>query len=469
MVSMAERKNILIVNGKESIWKALKKELVEKGYNVEEVFDGDAGLEELDNGEFHLVLISSRLSEIEGNRILKSIKETHPSVEVIVFAENSTMRSAFDSMRLGAYDYLTKPFDIGQVVFNVERVIERCGKRKNGRDTHPEISRKTLTSDMVGESSAMKSIFNLIKKVAPADSAVLIQGETGTGKELIAKAIHENSSRWDKSFIVVNCSAIPDTLLESELFGHEKGAFTDATRLKYGLLEAASGGTLFLDEVSEISPIVQSKLLRVVETGSFRRLGSNREIQVDLRIISATNKDLYREVLACRFREDLYYRLSVVNVYVPPLRERPEDIPLLVNFFLDNLRVSDGTRRTISPEALEMLKGYGWSGNVRELRNVIERGIILSERSKIEATDLQPIIQKNKASKQLLRTYPEEGYVTLKEMESVYIEKVLEHCRGHRSRAAQVLGITRHTLYNKLKNFGIDHRRIESFRSAPKR
>jgi len=466
---MAERKNILIVNGKESIWKALKKELVEKEYNVEEVFDGNTGLEELDNGEFQLVLISSRLSEVEGNRILKSIKEAHPSVEVIVFAENSTMRSAFDSMRLGAYDYLTKPFDIGQVVFNIERVIERCGKRKNGRDMNPEVSQKALTSDMVGESYAMKSIFNLIKKVAPTDSAVLIQGETGTGKELIAKAIHKNSPRWDKSFIAVNCSAIPDTLLESELFGHEKGAFTDATRLKHGLLEAASGGTLFLDEVSEISPMVQSKLLRVVETGSFRRLGCNREIQVDLRIIGATNKDLYREVLACRFREDLYYRLSVVNVYVPPLRERLEDIPLLVNFFLDNLRVSDGSRRTISPEALEMLKGYGWSGNVRELRNVIERGIILSERSRIEATDLQLIIQESKASKQTVQTLTDQGYVTLKEMESAYIEKVLDHCRGHRSRAAQVLGITRHTLYNKLKNFGIDDRRIKSFQPTRKR
>ena len=465
---MAEGKNILIIGGEEFIGKNLKKELLQMGYNVEEVFDGDTGLEELENGKFQVVLLSSELPHIEGNRVLRSIKETHPLSEVIVLGEHSTMRSAFDSMRLGAYDYLSRPFDLNQVISTVERAIEHCKKHKSRREGNGKLSRRSLPSDMVGESSAMKSILDLVQKVAPTDSAVLVQGETGTGKGLIANAIYKNSSRWDESFIVINCSAIPDTLLESELFGYEKGAFTDATRLKRGLLETANGGTLFLDEVSEISPSLQSKLLRVVETGDFRRLGSNQEIQIDLRIICATNRDLYKEVASRRFREDLYYRLSVVTINVPPLRERPDDIPLLVNFFLNNLKVSGKGKKTISPEALETLKEYDWPGNIRELRNVIERVIILTERNSIEVTDLPPIIQKHKTVKQLFLMPPEERYFTLEELEKMYIEKVLEHCRGHRSRAAEILGVTRHTLYNKLKHFGIDEKKIASFKSSRK-
>jgi len=466
---MAEGKNILLIGSKESIQKALKKELIQIGYSVEEVFDGDTALEELGNEEFQVVLLNSELPDIEGNKILKNIKETHPSIEVIVLAEHSTMRSAFDSMRLGAYDYLTNPSNLDEVISIVERAVEHCRKHRSSRDINRELSRGSLPSNMVGEGSAMKSILDFIQKVAPTDSAVLIQGETGTGKALIANAIYKNSSRWDKSFIVVNCSAIPDTLLESELFGYEKGAFTDATRLKHGLLEAANGGTLFLDEVSEIRPNLQSKLLRVVETGDFRRLGSNQEIHVDLRIICATNTDLYREVASRRFREDLYYRLSVVTITVPPLRERPDDIPLLVNFFLDNLKVSGKGKRTISPEALEMLKEYDWPGNIRELRNIIERVIILGERNSIEVADLPLIIQKHKSVKKSFLMPGEERYLTLEEKEKIYIEKILEHCHGHRSRAAEILGVTRHTLYNKLKHFGIDEKKITSFKSSRKK
>ena len=451
--------NILIIGGKESMRKTLRKELARIGYSVEEVSDGNVGLEELENGDFRVVLLNSELEDIDGNRILKTIKETHPFIEVIMLAEHSTMRSAFDSMRLGAYDYLTRPFDLNEVILTVKRAIEHCGKYRGSRDVNQELPRRSLPSNMVGDSSAMKSILDLIQKVAPTDSAVLIQGETGSGKGLIANAIHKNSLRWDKSFIVINCSAIPDTLLESEFFGYERGAFTDATRLKHGLLEAANGGTLFLDEVSEITPSLQSKLLRAVETGNFRRLGSNQEIQVDVRIICATNRDLYREVASHRFREDLYYRLSVVTITVPPLRERPDDIPLLVNFFLENLKVSGKRKKTISQEVLEMLKEYDWPGNIRELRNVIERVIILTERNTIEVADLPPIIQKHKTLRQLFLIPPEERYLTLEEMEKMYIKKILEHCHGHRSQAARILGITRHTLYNRLKHFGIDEKK----------
>jgi two-component system response regulator AtoC len=439
------------------------------GYNVEEVFDGDTGLEELENKNYPVILLNSELPDIEGNRILKSIKEMRPFSEVIVLGERSTMRAAFDSMRLGAYDYLSRPFDLSRVISTIEEAIEHCRKHKNKSVGKGELSHRSFTCNMVGESSAMKSILDLVQKVAPTDSAVLLQGETGTGKGLIANAIHRNSRRWDKSFIVVNCSAIPDTLLESELFGYQKGAFTDATRLKHGLVEAANGGTLFLDEVSEIRSSLQSKLLRVVETGDFRRLGSNQEIQVDLRIICATNRDLCKEVSSRRFREDLYYRLSVVTINVPPLRERQDDIPLLVNFFLDNLKVSGKNKKSISPEALATLKEYHWPGNIRELRNVIERVIILTEANTIGVADLPPAIQKHRTVKQLFLMPAEERYLTLEEMEKMYIEKVLEYCRGHRSRAAKILGVTRHTLYNKLKHFEIDKKKITSFKTHRKK
>jgi len=465
---MIEEKNILIIGGEESICKALKKELVKKGYGVEEIIDVDNGLNELEDKEFQVALISSEVQDLDGNRILKCLKDAYPYIEVIVVAEHSTMRSAFDSMRLGAYDYLTKPFDLDKVISTVERAVQHWRKYRRVLEGSRGLSVGSLPSNIVVESSAMKSIWDLIQKVAPADCAVLVQGETGTGKGLIADAIHRNSLRRNSPFIVVNCGAIPENLLESELFGFEKGAFTDATRLKRGLLEETDGGTLFLDEVSEIRPSLQSKLLRVVETGDFRRLGSNEEIRVDLRIVSATNKDLYKEVVSRRFREDLYYRLSVVSITVPPLRERREDIPLLVAFFLKNLKVSGKGKKAISPEALEMLKEYDWPGNIRELRNVIERVIILTERNNIEVGDLPLMIQKHKTLKQLFLIPPEERYLTLEEMEKMYIEKVLESCRGHKSRAAEILGITRHTLYNKLKRFGIDERKNTSSKSFRK-
>jgi len=465
---MPDRTNILIIGGRESMRKPLRKELLQMGYGVEGALDGTAALEELQTGDFQVVLLSSELVDLDGNKILRTIKDTHPSIEVIVIAERGTMRSAFDSMRLGAYDYLTGPFDSGEIVSTIQKAIGQSSKYPENGNRGWESPQRSSLSGIVGESLAIKSILNLVKKAGPTNSTVLIQGETGTGKELIANAVHVYSSRWNRPFIVVNCSAIPDTLLESELFGYEKGAFTDATRLKHGLLETANGGTLFLDEVSEISSGLQSKLLRAVETGEFRRLGSNQEIRVDLRIICATNRDLYREMASRHFREDLYYRLSVVTINVPPLRERPDDIPLLVNFFLHSLVVSGKGKKTISPEALEILKKYEWPGNIRELRNVIERLVILSERDTIEAMDLPPNIQKQKTANQAFLMQPAERCLTLEEMEKIYIEKILEQSHGHRSRAAKVLGISRHTLYNKLKHFGIDEKKIISFKASRK-
>jgi DNA-binding NtrC family response regulator len=466
---MSEKRNILVISGKESIWKTIGKQLSRIGYKVKEIFDKDTVLEELENKEFEVIILNSELPGIDAHKVIKTVKNTYPFIEVIVLAEHSTMRLAFDLMRSGAYDYLTQPFDVNKVILTVKQAVEHYRKSRNSLIPQ-ELSFRNVPANMVGESSLIKSILDLVQKVAPTDSAVLIQGETGTGKGLVAEAIYRNSLRWNKPFVVVNCSAIPDTLLESELFGYEKGAFTGANRLKQGLLEEANKGTLFLDEVSEINISLQAKLLQVVETGRFRRLGSNKEIQVDLRIICATNRDLYKEATSRRFRKDLYYRLSVMTISVPSLKERAEDIPLLIKFFLENLKVSGKGNKTISPEVMEILKEYDWPGNIRELRNVIERAIIMTNgKDTVEVRDLPSIIQKHKTVKQLFLFPPDKKYPTLEEMEKVYIEKVLRQSHGHRSQAAKILGVTRHTLYNKIKQFRISERKLASFKNPSKK
>lgn len=459
MLSTKER-NILIIGTpgcREPLQEMLKDKLAKLGYYIKIISNIDIALKYLKSEKIPVVFLCEKLADINKNKIINNIKKEHFSTEVIVLGQHSTMRSAFDSMRLGAYDYLIKPFDVDRIILTVEQITTKYyEKSENNHKINRELSNQSIRSDIVGESSAVKTILNLTHKIAPTAATVLIQGETGTGKGLIADAIHKNSLRWNKPFIVVNCSAIPESLLESELFGYEKGAFTDATCLKHGILEAANGGTLFLDEISELSLNLQSKLLQVVETGQFRRLGSNREAQVDLRIISATNVDIYRNVVSNHFRKDLYYRLSVININVPPLRERTEDIPLLSNFFLENIAVSGKRRKTISPEAMETLQSYNWPGNIRELRNVIEQILILTETDITGVRDLPPNIQKHETLKQLLLLPPEEGFLTLEEVEKIYVEKTFQHCRGHRGKTAEILGITRHTLYNKLRQFKIN-------------
>lgn len=445
--------SILVVGNGVALWKEIQSRLSESGFRVKAVRDGKSGLKVLEEEEFDVVLMNAEFPHTKAGDILRAAKSICPFSEVIVLAQDGGMKAAFDFMRMGAYDYITRPLEIDKIVSIAQRALEEALRTKTRRWVGGKTADSSITSKMIGKSSAVKSVVGIINKVAQTDSSVLLLGETGTGKSLIAHALHQGSRRSSSPPTVVNCCTIPETMMESELFGFEKGAFTDAKQCKPGLLEVANGSTLFLDEVGDLSPKLQSKLLQVVETGTFRRLGSNREMKVDIRVISATNKDLRSS--SSDFREDLYYRLGVITIDVPSLRNRTEDIPSLTTHFMDALKSTTMPHKEISSAAMNIMQGYSWPGNIRELRNVIERLMILVDRDTIEVSDLPPAIQKQslEARTDIL---PRKGRLpTLKEVERTYIERVMKQYDGQRTKAAEILGITRATLYNKLKKYGV--------------
>ncbi len=355
-----------------------------------------------------------------------------------------------DSIKLGAYDYLHKPFEIDDLIATVERVTEYLTLSSRCQMMEERLSSSIEIPNLLVESPSMKTVLDFIERIGPTDMNVLIEGETGVGKEVVAKHIHKKSKRSEQSFVVVHCAALPDTLIESELFGYEKGAFTDATDLKYGLLEIGDKGTIFLDEIGDLNAKMQAKIIRVVETKKFRRLGGSKEIELDLRVISATNKNLSEEVNAHRFRDDLFYRLAVMRIEIPSLRARKEEIPQLVEYFLGKCDVSGKREKSISPEAMEVLKKYDWPGNIRELRNVIEQAIILSEKERIEIEGLPLPVQKFNLAEEMGEKEP-----TLLELEKKYIEKVIKENQGNRGKVAKILGISPRSLYYKIKHYGI--------------
>ncbi len=370
---MDKKISVLVVDDEEMIRKLFCRVFDEAGYDCAAAKSEQEAYERLKAKKYHIVVLDIRMPGVNDLSVLKAIKKDYPETEIVMVSGHGTMRIAHESLTLGAYDYLSKPVNIDDLLDVVDRAAKcfRQGgsehRRQQAADTAAEpVDGPTLT----GVSESTKAVMALLKKISPTSSNVLIQGETGCGKELVARFIHKNSQRSAKRFISINCPALPDTLLESELFGHEAGAFTDASKLKRGLLEIADGGTLFLDEVSDLSPALQAKLLRTVETKIFRRLGGNEEIKVDVRFLAATNKNLGDEIKAGRFRDDLFYRLGVISINMPPLRKRREDIPLLVDAFLSNM---GSKQKKISPQALEMLEEYSWPGNVRQLKNVIEQ------------------------------------------------------------------------------------------------
>lgn len=445
--------SILVAGNGVALWKEIRDRLSESGFRVKAVPDGKSGLRALEEEGFDVVLMNAKFPHTEAGEVLRAAKGICPSSEVIVLAEDGGMKAAFDFMRMGAYDYITRPLELDKIVSVAQRALEEALRSKTRRRAKGKIAGGSIASKMIGESIAVKSVVGVINKVAQTDSSVLILGETGTGKSLIAHALHQGSRRSPVPPTVVNCCAIPETMMESELFGFEKGAFTDAKQCKPGLLEVADGGTLFLDEVGDLSPKLQSKLLQVVETGTFRRLGSNRETNVDIRIISATNKDL--RAPTSDFREDLYYRLGVITIDVPALRTHPEDIPSLAANFMDTLESNGMLRKEISSAAMDVMQSYTWPGNIRELRNVIERVMVLVDRDIVEIGDLPPAIQKQ-SIEQRTDVLPKKGILpTLREMERTYIEQVMKQYGGQRTKAAEILGITRATLYNKLKKYGV--------------
>jgi two-component system, NtrC family, response regulator AtoC len=440
--------SILVVDDEEPFRRLLKNELARKGYAVSVAADGGEALRLLRENPFDAILLDVVMPGVDGLSLMKKLKEDPSAPPIIVLTGKATVETAVEAMKNGAYDYLTKPYKLDELVIVVDRVCEYGRLSVKSKLLEQELVRKESPFEFVGTSRQLKDILALIRKVAPTDSPVFIQGESGTGKELVANTVWHYSKRKDTPFIALNCASLSESLIESEIFGHEKGAFTSAYQLKHGLVEVADTGTLFLDEIGEMPIGLQAKLLRFLDSGEFRRVGGNKALAVDVRLIAATNKDLAAMIKKGTFREDLYYRLNVINITLPPLRERKEDIAALARHFLKQYaKKLDKSITDLTSDALELLAGYHWPGNVRELENVVERAVILCESNLLGAEDLSVPTPAVIAE---LGTNP-----SLEEMEKNYILRVLKEANGNQSKASQLLGIDRKTLYLKLKKYGI--------------
>jgi DNA-binding NtrC family response regulator len=449
---MVRRHSILIVDDEPSVCFLLKEELSElKQFAISTVNDGAEAINLLQVQPIDVVLLDVRMPRMNGLEVLKYIKENHPTIQVIMLTNYAEVKTAIEATKLGAYDFVSKPYNREELLATVNRAVEHRQLTIDNELMKYELSRKSGAKEIIANSPAMKKVLSTVEKVAPSDTFVHISGPSGTGKELIAQLIHDESQRRDRPFVVVNCAALPDTLLESELFGHEKGAFTNAYQMKQGLVEVANGGSLFLDEVGDISPAVQPKLLRFLETGEFRRVGGTITMRVDVRVISATNKDLQVEVKAGRFREDLLYRLNVVTIKLPPLRERKEDIPLLIAHFLNKKLQSKNPQR-ITDDALRALLQYDWPGNIRELEHAIEGALLMSHGNEIAAGDFV-LAQSGVTSSTAQPPGSEE--MTLDDIEKIHIEHMLRKLNYNRGKTAKALGVTVKTLYLKIKRYNI--------------
>jgi DNA-binding NtrC family response regulator len=437
---METSRRILIVEDEEPLRRLLERRLSRKGNAVDAFETGEDALDSLEKTSYDVALVDIRLPGIDGIELLKRIKG-QADTEVIILTGHGTIDSAISAMKLGAYDYLTKPCKLRELEIVIQKAHEKKQLKEGYSDLKEELKRRDRYGEVIGRSAAVTRVMDLIERVSRTNSTVLVQGETGTGKELIANEIHRRSLRLDGPFIVIHCAALPETLQESELFGYEKGAFTGAVKQKRGLVELAHNGTLFVDEIGEIQPQLQVKLLRFLESGRFRRLGGEQEHRIDARIVAATNRDLQTEVEEGRFREDLYYRLKVVNVELPPLRKRKEDIPLLADHLLERI----GAKKRITRGALDKLAQYDWPGNVRELANTLEVAAALCKGNRIRRDDMA--IQPSSGSP--------EAWQSLSEMEKVHIRRVLASCGGNKTRAAKILGISLRNLYRKIERYGL--------------
>ena len=436
---------VLIADDEKNFAKVLKTELAREGHQAEVTSDGREALEKLKGRVFDVLILDLKMPKLGGMEVLKEVKGWDLSPEVIVLTGHGTIPTAVEAMRLGAYHYIIKPCKTAEIDLLVRKAYEKRRILRENLYLKVRLAHSEQFPKIVTENRKMREVLEMVARIAPTDSAVLLTGESGTGKELIAEAIHQHSKRRDHPFLVINCGALQESILESELFGHEKGAFTGAHTSKPGLFEVADGGTLLLDEVGETPSAMQIKLLRAIETGRFFRVGGTRERQVDVRVLCATNKDLLGQVKAGKFREDLYYRINVIPVHLPPLRERREDIPLLTRHFLHLF--SPLGKKTVSPEALRLLARYPWPGNIRELQHVIRRALILSPKAQIEPEDLPLDLQVDRGTPVRRSS---SSLSTLEEMERQHILRVLEEVKGHRGQAASILGIDPKTLYRKL-------------------
>jgi two-component system response regulator AtoC len=458
------RFSILIVDDERTLARSIKLFLEEQGYEAEVANDGDRALELLEKMDPDLVLLDLRLPKVSGLELLKKIRAHDPSIATVMITAYGTIEGAVEAMKLGGFDYVTKPIDLDELKLIVERAQEDRRLRQEVRYYRAKEARGFEIASLVGRCAAMQQALREVEHLASLDDApaVLLTGETGTGKSLVARALHAQSRRARGPFIEIDCTSLPPSLVETELFGHEKGSFTDARESKIGLIEAAEGGTAFLDEVGDLELPLQGKLLRAIEERTVRRVGSVRDLQVDAWIVGATNKDLAAMLAAGSFRKDLYYRLAVVTIHLPPLRERAEDIGLLAEFFLKRLSAKYGKRVSRpSAAALTSLRDYDWPGNVRELRHVLERAVLASPPT---ATELDPgslgTLPKSKAARPVGETpaslgpSPPEG-IRLAEWERAMIERALSEAHGNQTTAARLLGVTRDTLRYRIAKFGI--------------
>jgi two-component system response regulator PilR (NtrC family) len=446
---------ILIVEDEKSMREVLKILMEGEKYEVVSASDGLEGLSYITNDIFDLVITDIKMPKVGGFELLKKVKEISPDTIVIMITAFGTTEAAIDAMKLGAYDYINKPFKIDEIRLIVEKALEKKRLSEEVSLLRKKVKTTYRLENIIGQSPQMQEIFRLLPKVAESNSNVLIIGESGSGKELVAMALHNLSHRKDRNFVAINCAAFPEGLLESELFGHMRGSFTGAMHNKQGLFEIADGGSIFLDEIGEMPINLQAKILRVLENGSFRRVGGTADIKVDVRVISATNKDVKEEIASGRFREDLFYRLNVVPIHIPPLRERKEDIPLLVEHFLR--KISNQSRK-ITPEAMKILMGYPWKGNVRELENVIERTALLTEKEEITPAELPNEIAGYADEAKEIPELSEEGIDIDKiigDIEKRYLLRALEKSGGVKKEAAKLLNLSFRSFRHRLSKYNI--------------
>ena len=452
---MKEKPRILVVDDEESIRMMLRAVLEEEGYEIIEAADGPEAVKAVEQNPLDLILLDIRMTTMDGIETLTEIRKISPFVPVLMMTAYATVKTAVEALKAGAFEYLAKPLDIEELKILVQKALEYYRLREENLTLKERLGSRFDFSRIIGKGRKMKELFDFLAQVAPSEATVLILGESGTGKELVANAIHHNSPRTQQPFVKVACAALPETLLESELFGHEKGAFTGAIARREGRFQAAHRGTIFLDEVGEMSLAIQTKLLRVLQEREFEPVGSSRTAKVDVRVIAATNKDLGKEIREGRFREDLFYRLNVIPIHLPPVRERKEDIPALANHFLSLYREKNKKEiKEISPKALDLLIRHDWPGNIRELENCLERAVIVARGELIAPADLPPAIQNLPAGKEDAEI-PFPAGISLQEAEKALILKTLEDTGGNRSRAAEILGINRRTLQMKLKEYGM--------------
>jgi len=450
---------ILIVDDEKGMREFLSIMLKKEGYDPVTAENGQKAIAMLQEDVYDLVITDVRMPKAGGVDVLKAVKETSPDTVVIMITAYATAETAVEAMKEGAYDYIMKPFKVDEIKLVVRNALEKRRLREENILLRREVEAGKGSENFVGKSAPMRKVFELIAKVADKQSTVLITGESGTGKELAARAVHNLSGRRDKPFMYIHCGALPEHLLESELFGHVKGSFTGAVDNKEGLFEVAEGGTVFLDEISETTPAFQVKLLHVLQDREFKRVGGTSDIKVDVRIIAATNKDLVHEIAKGSFREDLFYRLNVIPIYMPPLRERSDDIPALVEHFLAKYR-KDGRPERVSPEAMKMLMGHEWKGNVRELENIVERACTLSDGPVISPEHLPvEVMGITRDTRTLSGDVPKDGMDLerlLDDVEKDFLLKALKKTGGAKTEAAKLLGLSFPSFRHRLKKYGID-------------